>query len=201
MFRNDPQSVLTGEVRCSYVHLVEPRATLNGDLKYQVTLLIPKSDTATKAEIDSAIAAAATAAVNTKWNGTRPQNIPVVIHDGDGARPSGEPFGEECKGCWVMTASSNNKPEVVGMDNVRAPLPPTDIYSGMYARVTIRFYGYSAGGKKGVACGLGNVMKTRDGDSLTGRTTAASDFAEFANGGASATPQPAINPITGQPIA
>ncbi len=47
----------------------------------------------------------------------------------------------------------------------------------MYARVTINFFGYSAAGKKGVGCGLGNVMKTRDGDALAGGASAATDFA------------------------
>ena len=48
----------------------------------------------------------------------------------------------------------------------------------MYARVTINFFGYMSNGKKGVGCGLGNVMKTRDGEPLAGGASAASDFAE-----------------------
>ena len=54
-------------------------------------------------------------------------------------------------------------------------LAPQDIYSGMYARVTINFFGYMSNGKKGVGCGLGNVMKTRDGEPLAGGASAASD--------------------------
>jgi Protein of unknown function (DUF2815). len=51
----------------------------------------------------------------------------------------------------------------------------------MYARVTIRFYGYANAGKKGVGCGLGNIMKTRDGEALAGGASAASDFAGVGN--------------------
>jgi Protein of unknown function (DUF2815). len=58
-----------------------------------VTLLIPKSDTATKADIDSAMQAAAAEATGSKWNGVRPPNLPLPLHDGDGVRQSGEPFG------------------------------------------------------------------------------------------------------------
>ena len=106
----------------------------------------------------------------------------MVIHDGDGVRQDGSPYGEECKGCWVITASSKNKPQCVefvdaGGKLVPRDLAPQDIYSGMYARVTVNFYGYSNSGNKGVACGLGNVMKTRDGEPLSGGASAASDFA------------------------
>ena len=46
----------------------------------------------------------------------------------------------------------------------------------MYARVTINFFAYDTAGSKGVGCGLGNVLKTRDGDALAGGASAASDF-------------------------
>ena len=49
----------------------------------------------------------------------------------------------------------------------------------MYARVTVNFFPYDNAGSKGVACGLGNVMKTRDGEPLSGGASAASDFAVF----------------------
>ena len=98
------------------------------------------------------------------------------MHDGDGLRPSGLPFGDECKGCFVLTASTKNKPQVVGIDNLDCELAPSDIYSGMYARVTINFFAYDTAGSKGVGCGLGNVLKTRDGEALAGGASAASDF-------------------------
>ena len=74
-----------------------------------------------------------------------------------------------------------NKPQVVGQDNINVELAPQDIYSGMYARVTVRFYPFNTAGKRGVGCGLGNVMKTRDGEPLSGGASAASDFAGIGN--------------------
>lgn len=227
MYQNDAVKVLTGEVRLSYVHLTTPKISKAGDEpKYSVTLLIPKGDTATKADIDASIQAAANDALTKVWNGIRPPMLKVPIYDGDGVRPSGEPFSEECKGHWVITASSKSKPGVVGIDNINCELAPNDIYSGMYARVTIRFFGYSSNGNKGIGCGLGNVMKTRDGEALAGGASAASDFAGVGNsvstgtpayGGTGAYQMPAytqpntayqtpvftpqgINPITGLPM-
>lgn len=197
-YQNDPQKVLIPECRLSYVNLVTPRASIHGgDEKYSATLLIPKSATTVKADIDQSIEAAAKDAVNRIWGGKRPPELRSVVHDGDGVRPSGEPFGEECKGHWVLTASTKVKPQVVGRDNLTVELQPTDIYSGMYGAVTVRFFGYSNSGNKGVGCGLGNVMKTRDGEPLAGGASAAVDFAGIGD-----VPEvtPAINPITGQPM-
>ena len=219
MYNNIATKVLTGEVRLSYVNLVAPRVQGNDPTaapKYSVTLLIPKSDVATKHNIDQSFEAAAAVAHSKTWGGVRPPVLPIPIHDGDGVRDNGTPFGPECKGCWVMTASTKNKPQVVHQSDINTELLPQDIYSGMYARVTINFFGYNRAGKRGVGCGLGNVMKTRDGEALAGGASAASDFAGIGQeiGGDAlpfgSAPQPntgnpmgvgapAINPLTGQP--
>lgn len=194
MYQNDPMKVLTGECRLSYCNLTTPRAAQQGgEPKYSVTLLIPKTDVATKADIDAAIQAAANEALSKVWNGARPPQLRVPIYDGDGVRPSRVPFGDECKGHWVMTASTKNKPQVVGIDNINCELAPSDIYSGMYARVTIRFFGYSNSGNKGIGCGLGNVMKTRDGEALAGSASASVDFAGVGAAPAAA-PAYGVNP-------
>ena len=200
MHQNIPTKVLTGEVRLSYCNLTTPRASQQGgEPKYSVTMLIPKSDTATKADIDASIQAAVNEAVSKRWGGVRPPMIKDILHDGDGVRPSGLPYGPECKGHWVLTASTKNPPQVVGIDNIRTELAPTDIYSGMYARVTVNFYGYSNAGNKGIACGLGNVLKTRDGEPLSGGASAEADFAGI---GAQpvANAQVPYTPTTGAPV-
>lgn len=194
MYQNDAKRVRTGEVRLSYLHLSEPWAAKPDQTpKYSCTLLIPKSDSATYNDIKSAIEAAASAAVAKTWQGVRPRELASVIHDGDGLRENGTAYGDECKGCWVLTASTKIKPTTVHISNVRAELDPRDIYSGMYGYVTLNFYGYSSNGKKGVAAGLNNVCKTRDGDPLNGKTSAENDFGDLESTGA-------VNPITGEPI-
>jgi hypothetical protein len=219
-YQGDAMKVLTGEVRLSFCNLTVPKAPQQGgEPKYSVTLLIPKSDVTTKADIDASMQAAAREAVAKTWGGVQPPQIPCPLHDGDGVRESGLPSGPECKGLWVITASTKMQPQVVGMDNINVQLAPSDIYGGMYARVTIRFYGYSNSGKKGIGCGLGNVMKTRNGEPLGGNASAAVDFATVGNAvvpqtnpwGAPAMPAPmfqppypqpgvSINPLTGQPL-
>lgn len=197
MYNNNPTRVLTGEVRLSYCNLYEPKTNANdpnGIPKYSVTLLIPKSDTAVKENIDSSIEAAANEAKNKTWGGVRPPVMPIPIHDGDGVRDNGTPYGPECKGCWVLTASSKNRPQVVHQSDINTELLPQDVYSGMFARVTINFFSYNRGGKKGIGCGLGNVMKTREGEPLAGITSAAADFA-----GVGMSPDK-VDPLTGQPI-
>lgn len=189
MYQNIATKVLTGEVRLSYVNLTTPRAPQQGgEPKYSVTLLIPKTDAATIANINASIKAAYEDGVNKKWGGAHP-TPKQIVHDGDGLRPSGLPFGDECKGHWVLTASTKSKPQVVGIDNLDCELAPSDIYSGMYARVTVNFFTYDTAGSKGVGCGLGNVLKTRDGEALAGGASAASDFEGL---GQSFTAQPAV---------
>lgn len=174
---NNPQQVVTGKVRLSYAQLFNPTAKKPGDdPKYSTTILLPKSDYATKQKIDAAVNAAIQAGVTSLWNGVKPPQVPIPIHDGDGVRPSdGMPFSEECKGHWVFTASSKQQPQIVDL-GINPILSQSEVYSGMYARVSVRFYPYFNSGKRGIGCGLGNVQKLEDGEPLGGRTNAADDF-------------------------
>ena len=59
---------------------------------------------------------------------------------------------------------------------VKPILDRNEVYSGCYARVSLNFYAFNSNGNKGVACGLGNIQKIRDGESLGGRSSAVDDF-------------------------
>lgn len=179
MYQNNPYRVATKEVRLSYAHLNEmyyanPQSP-GQKPKYSVTLLIPKSDTETKKEIDNAIKAAYEKGVKEKWKGARPQMNSPLIHDGDGLRTNGTPFGPECKGHWVITASTSRKPGLYPITNINTPLQPEEVYSGMYAVVTMSFYNPVQGNP--VACSLDNVFKTRDGEPLSGGPSGQADIA------------------------
>lgn len=208
-----PTRVVTGEIRLSYAHLFEARAASAGqDPKYSTTVLVPKTDTATKQRIDAAIAAAIDQGVAQKWSGVRPPVVSICVHDGDGARPSdGMPYGDECKGHWVFTAASKQPPQVIDLSG-NPIIQQTDIYSGCYARVCVTFFAYSSNGKKGIGCALDAVQKLRDGEPLGGRVDAADVFADSivpaahapaptpaAQYAAYAPAQQAIDPITGRP--
>ena len=56
-------------------------------------------------------------------------------------------------------------------------LSRSEVYSGVYGRASISFYAFNSNGNKGIACGLNNLQKIRDGEPLGGKASAASDFA------------------------
>lgn len=173
------QDVVTGKVRLSYVHLFTPYAGQQGaEPKYSTTILVPKTDIATKQRIDAAINAAIQEGVSSRWNGVRPPLLAIPVYDGDGVRPSdGMPFGDECKGHWVFTASTKQAPEIVDI-SMQKIISQTEVYSGIYARVSVRFFSYASNGKKGIGCGLGPVQKLEDGEPLGGRVSAAAAFGD-----------------------
>ena len=172
-------TITIGEVRFSYCNLFQPRANQQGqEPKYSATILVPKSNAAAKAAIDAAIQAAIDAGVSKCWNGVRPPQPSICVHDGDGVRPSdGMPYGDECKGHWVFTASAQaSKPPYVVDADIQPILRQSEIYSGMYGRANVSFFPYNASGKKGIGCGLNGVQKLRDGEPLGGGVTAAEAF-------------------------
>ena len=168
--------VVTGKVRFSYVTIDKPRASEEGaEPKYSVVLLIPKTDTATLEKIKAAIAEAADRFRQKNGAASLPASPMIPLHDGDGTKPnSGEPYGDECKGCYVMNASSRDQP--IMRDGFNEPLlDPNEIYSGCYGRAIINFYGYN-NRRKGVGCGLLGVQKLHDGEPLGGTRASADDF-------------------------
>lgn len=49
------------------------------------------------------------------------------------------------------------------------PIPDqNEVYSDCYARLFINFYAFNTNGNRGVACGLGNIQKIRNGEPLGG---------------------------------
>ena len=193
MANTNPAHIVLHNVRLSYVHLDRPYASQpNQEPKYSATILVPKNPPENRAKIDAAIAAA-TQRGREKFGQAFPAQPKTSVHDGDGTRPSdGQPFGEECKGCWVFTASNKDQPSIV--DGALQPiLSPTEIYSGIYANVGITFFPYNAPQNRGVGVALDNVQKIADGEPLGGeRPSAEDDFQPIAA-------QPAAYPQTAYP--
>ena len=167
--------VITGKVRFSFCHIFEPQVpTGGGDPKYSVTLLIPKSDTATFEKMKAAMMEARENFCKRNGASALPPKPNHTLHDGDGVRDSGDPYGPECKGCWVITVSSKQKPVIV--DSFRNEITdPSEVYSGCYGRAAINFYGYNSNGKKGISAGLLSIQKLSDGEPF-GTVGSADDF-------------------------
>lgn len=164
--------VVTGIVRLSYPSIWEP-ASINGSApKYRATLLIDKKDTKTLAEINAAIDAAIKAGL-AKFGGKIPNKaqLKTPLRDGDEERDD-----EAYKGCYFINASSTSAPQIVDR-SVQPILDRAEVYSGCYIRASINFYAFNTNGNRGIACGLGNIQKVRDGEPLGGKTSAAVDFA------------------------
>lgn len=167
--------IVTGKVRFSYANIFEPKAPQGGgEEKYSVTLLIPKSDSATVSKIKEAIQEARENFVAKNGANSLPAKPNHTLHDGDGVRESGDPYGPECKGCYVITVSSKQKPVIV--DSFRNEITdPGEVYSGCYGRAAINFYGYNSNGKKGISAGLLSIQKLHDGEPF-GTVGSADDF-------------------------
>jgi len=168
--------ISTGKTRFSYVSIFTPKPNKSGALKYSVTLLIPKTDKATLDKMKTAIEAAKAAYI-AKGGKALPKQLKTILHDGDGERPNGGDFGPECKGCIVLTVSSNNQPVIV--DELKQTIiDQRDVYSGCYGRAIINFYVYNTEGSVGISAGLNGIMKLADGEPLAGGVVTDSDWDE-----------------------
>jgi len=188
-------TVLTN-VRLSYAHLLKPYSNdPSKEPQFDSTILIKKDDAKNIATIGAAIAAATEAGRAGKWNGVVPPNVPNPIHDGDGVKEDGTPFGPECKGCYVFTARSNAEYPIEIVDKACNPImDPTQIYSGIYANVCVNFSPYLYQTKKGIGAYLGPVQKVADGEPLSAIAPKAKDVFGAAIGATT------VNPLTGKPM-
>ena len=155
--------VVTGIVRLSYANVWEPASINGGTPKYSVSLIIPKSDAKTIAAIKEGA---------TKFGGKIPNKaaLKLPLRDGDVERED-----EAYQGAYFVNANSTTAPQIVDR-SVQPILDRNEVYSGCYARVSINFYAFNSNGNRGVACGLGNIQKVRDGEPLGGKSSAADDF-------------------------
>ena len=171
MAKNRRTKVVTGTVRLSYANVWEPKSINGGTEKYSVSLIIPKSDKKTINAINAAVDAAIEEGI-AKFGGKKPNKaaIKLPLRDGDTERDD-EAYADS----YFVNANSLTPPQIVDQ-NVNPIMNRSEIYSGVYARVSINFYAFNSNGNKGVACGLGNIQKVRDGQPLGNRSTAEDDF-------------------------
>ena len=173
----NPTKVITGpNTRWSYANVWQPKSINGGAPKYSVSLIIPKSDTETVSKIMAAIKAAYEEG-QAKLRGNA-KSVPALeymktpLRDGDKERPDDEAY----KNSYFINANSGTAPGVV--DANRQPIIDTsEVYSGVYGRASINFYAFNSNGNKGIACGLNNLQKIRDGEPLGGKARAEDDFA------------------------
>ena len=176
----NPMKVITGkDTRWSYANVWEPKSINGGVPKFSVSLIIPKTDKKTIEAIKKAIQAAykeGEAKLKGNSRSVPPlESIKTPLRDGDTERPDDEAYANS----FFLNANSTTQPGIVDA-NVQPILTRSEVYSGVYGRASINFYAFNSNGNRGIACGLNNLQKIRDGEPLGSRTSAEDDFADFA---------------------
>lgn len=187
------ESKKTPEFRVSFPNVFKPFAFEGQDAKYSIVMLFPKSTDLKELQ------ALAKKAIEDKW--TDPVKREQVLknpkfknpfRDGDTERPDTDGYA----GMIFITATSKQKPGVVDR-NVQPIISEDEFYAGCYAKASVTAYAYDKAGNVGVAFGLQNVMKVRDGESFSGRRRPEDDFEPLGDEGvASGTPAAAPKKVS-----
>lgn len=129
-------------VRCAFPNVIEAQSYDGNPAKYNITLLVPKSDKKQIAEIGDAIKDV----VNDKWPistrftaaNQRPPKDKIAFQDGDEKQWDGYP------GNWYIHATANPGYEPKVIDNLRQPITREGvIYGGCYVNAIIKFWGWT----------------------------------------------------------
>ena len=174
---SNPMKVITGpDTRWSYANVWEAKSINGGTPKFSVSLIIPKSDTRTIAKIKAAIESAyREGEAKLKGNGKTVPPLSAIktpLRDGDTERTDDPAYAN----AYFINANSATAPGIVDA-NLQPILERSEVYSGVYGRASINFYAFNSNGNKGIACGLNNLQKIRDGEPLGGKSRAEDDFA------------------------
>ena len=160
--------------RLSYAHVWHPAVNNDGSMgKYSTALLIPKDDEKTIEKIKQAVKNATLEGKSKLANksGKIPNNLKTPLRDADEEGLEDDAY----KGHYFFNAASKSKPGIV--DRHKNRIEDEDaVYSGCYCNVSVNFYAFAVEGNKGIAAGLNNIQKVKDGDRLSGGSTADEDF-------------------------
>lgn len=162
-----PGRVLIENVRCSFPNLIELRE-YDGKPKYNITLLIPKSESALVARIGAAI----NAVINDKWpiggkttaQNQRPQPDKIAFKNGDDKDLNG------FENCWFIHATANPDypPQVIDQGRNKVTSDKV-IYGGCYVNAVIEFFAWeSKQFGRGVSASILAVQKALDGERFGG---------------------------------
>lgn len=171
-------STVTPEFRVSYPSVFAARFNaLSKKEEYSVVALFPKG-----ADLSKLKKAAQEALIekfgadSTKW----PKNLRTPFRDQSERAKEVDgkmvmPNGYE-EGAIFINIKGKQKPAVVDQ-KLQPIIDESEFYAGCYALASVSVYAYDFAGNTGVAFGLGNIQKSKDGEPLGGRTTPEMDFA------------------------
>jgi hypothetical protein len=164
------QKVTTPVGRLSFPALFKAESMEGGEPKFSCVLLFPKGSTDL-----SALQAMAKAAAAEFWPKGMPQGARSPFRDGD----QKDPMIDGYAGHIFVRFSSTQRPKVVDL-NLQEIVEPSEVYAGCFCRVSASCYAYDKTGNRGVAFGLLNVQKVKDGESFGIASNVEDDFADSA---------------------
>lgn len=167
---NTETKVSTSElVRFSYVNLENPKcAPGSTELKYGMSVIIPKSNKKTLKLIEAAIEAAIEVGKEKHGKSFKAKKLP--LRDGDEEREDAAYANS-----FFLNANSKNRPGMVDK-KVQPIFDLKEIKSGDWGNVSLNFYPFNVNGNSGIAVGLNHVQKVKDGEPLGSQTNAADEF-------------------------
>ncbi len=166
-------NVMTPVFRVSYPNVFEARMNdMSKKMEYSIVALFKKGEDLT------ALKKAANDALVEQWGPDKskwPSGLKSPFRDQADRKTDGKmPVGYE-EGAIFFNLKSTQRPEVVDQ-NVQTILDKNEFYAGCWAKASVRAYAYDMKGNRGVAFGLGNIQKVKDGEPLGSRTKATDDF-------------------------
>lgn len=162
--------VTTPEFRASFPAVIKPKMNnLSGNEEYSIQMVFEKS-----ADLAPLKLMAKEAAIE-KWGNKIPEKLRSPFRDGDQYNDTADNQREELAGKIFINCKSKQRPGLVDSE-LNAIQSESDFYGGCYARATLRAYAYDTKGNRGVAFGLLNVQKLRDGEPFSGKLKAEDDF-------------------------
>jgi len=162
--------IILKNVRLSYANVWEPKSINGSEPKYSTSILVSKDDKDNIEKIQKAVETIRATSAQ-KWGGKIPATLKMPLRDGDVEKPDVEDYRGHC----FINANSKQRPGIV--DAYMNPITDTtQVYSGCYVNISVTLYPFNVSGNKGIACGLNNIQKVRDGANLSGRPKVTDDF-------------------------
>ena len=165
------RKVVTPTFRASFVNVFEPREnTQSGKLEYSVKMIFDKD--ADISELKEIIKEA----IRNKWGDKAPKNLKMPLRSGN--ESDLDKYPEDKDKIIANAKSVMYPPGLIDTKTKQEIIDPKEFYSGCYARASVVCYAYD-NVSKGVAFGLQNLLKVKDGEPLVNRASAESDFASI----------------------
>ena len=106
-----------------------------------------------------------------KFGGKIPANLKTPLRDGDIDRPDDPNYANS----YFINTNSKNAPQIVD-SRLQPIIERSELYSGCWGKISVTFFPFNVNGNRGIAAGLGNAQKIRDGEPLGGFSRAEDDF-------------------------